>query len=355
MAWTYNSVDCGTGISRSLIRFAELNTLIPPTAMITSVTLNLYGLPSSGNPGNTGYPASPHATDNQMIISRVTSAWNENTVTWNSAPTTTTQNQITTPASTTRWNWNYSNNSQNLRDMVQIMVSNPTQNFGFQLQLQTEATRRAMMFASADHPTATLRPELIVTYIPCYAHFTIATSSLSNGIYTFNSPINDPAATHQWYYYGPNGYGPLGTSSSANTTFNQAGTYKVCHQLYLPTTKCEACIEICTNGLVGDGQSIPPPGNTAAMAMVTPEKSGKLVAAPNPTDKNWTVNFVSETEGMGQAVVVDIMSRKVLDKRVTIQKGTNTLLIEGGNLAPGQYILNMQTNEGTWSAKLVKY
>lgn len=156
VTWTYSSMGCGEGTTRSLIKFSELAN-IPTNATVTSATLKLYGVSSSphtaGNAGN-----------NECILARATGSWAENTVTWNSQPTYTSANQVIIPAGGSTWNWNFTNNSANLVAMVQYMISNPAQNYGFIMKLQSENTYNSLVFASSDHPDSTLWPELTVTY-----------------------------------------------------------------------------------------------------------------------------------------------------------------------------------------------
>lgn len=353
MKWTYTGQNCGIGTTRSLIRFSQLSG-IPTTAYVTGVTLNLYGVPSSGNYGNSGHTGSPHATDNEVLIRRVTSAWNENTVTWNTMPTTTTANQITTPASTTQWNWNYTNSSPELLDMVQDMISNPTSNFGFMLQLNNENIRRGMLFASSDHPDSTLWPELIVTYELCNPHFTITTSSSSNGIYTFKSPVNQASASHGWSIFGPGGNIFPADTASVTVVFNQAGTYKVCHNLTLPETKCTACIEICTNGAVASAGNRPAPIEEQNLPAQSGQ-AGAITATPNPTENDWTINFSSAKQDRVRAIVIDMQNKVVFDKMIDVQQGENTLKIDGTKFASGQYVLTLPLEGSSKTVKMVKY
>ena len=72
--------------SRSLLQF-DLSQ-IPTGATINSAFLSLYGCPGSSNTqGSTG--------SNTCYLQRVTSAWDESTVTWNNQPSTANQNQVT--------------------------------------------------------------------------------------------------------------------------------------------------------------------------------------------------------------------------------------------------------------------
>lgn len=347
MAWTFGGPGCGTGTIRSLLRFTGLSS-IPPNALITSATLRLYGLPTSGNPGNVG-------TDNNMLISRMTSAWNETAVTWNTAPGITTLNQITSPASTSQWNWNYIESSPDLVAMVQAMVNVPTQNHGFMLQLENENTYRSMQFASSDNPDSTLWPELTVTYEDCNAHFTMTTSSSSNGIFTLTSPFNQQGVHHDWQFSAPNGSYYIDTTASVGVIFNQPGTYRVCHTLYYPGSRCISCIDICTNGAIA-GNVVNTTSEVAEQdAALTAVQIDALSAAPNPTDKDWDVHFTAAAEGQTQVIVVDLQNRVVLDKSVTILKGDNTLHIEGAQLAPGLYVLNLKVDGANKAIKLAKH
>jgi len=168
LTWTFNAVGCPEGITRSLLQFDELST-IPANAVIINAELKLYGV-SNGtttSQGNSCYLGSPYDCPNKIFIQRITSPWDEQTVTWNTQPTATTVNQITIPQSTSQWNWNFTDNSNNLVAMVQDMVTHPATNFGFMLKLETEAYYRSMFFASSDHSNPALWPELTVTYEYC--------------------------------------------------------------------------------------------------------------------------------------------------------------------------------------------
>lgn len=349
--WTYTGLNCGVGTIRSMVRFSQLSS-IPAGATITSATLKLYGVPTSMSPSNTGYPGSPYSTDNNVVLSRITSGWDEATVTWNTAPTTTTANQIITPASTTQWNWNYSNSSSDLLSMVQLWVANPAQNFGLMMNLQNENYYRSMLFASSDHVDSTLWPELIVTYTePCNPHFTFSSSSLSNAIFTFSSPVNQPNTGHYWTYSGPSGSGSMGTTPSVNYTFTQAGSYFVCHTLATQSGSCRACIEVCTNGKLGELAAEKAAGKGLSVTVAQPSP---MTAAPNPTSNNWNVQFNSENEGRVRAIVIDMQNKVVFDKMVMVQKGDNSLSIEGSSLAAGQYILTLPLNGSNQTVKLIK-
>ncbi|MEO8761131.1 MAG: DNRLRE domain-containing protein [Bacteroidia bacterium] len=165
ISWT----NGGTAFnSRSLIQF-NLSS-IPTTAVVTSAVLSLYGDTSTSNTqGSTG--------SNAAYLNMITSSWQENTVTWNNQPTTTTTNQVIVPQSTST-SQNYP--SINIANFVQSWVTTPSANNGMMLDLQTEATYRSLVLCSSDYPHAGQHPKLEV----CYT--TQATSIKNNSL-----PLND--------------------------------------------------------------------------------------------------------------------------------------------------------------------
>ena len=98
---------------------------------------------------------------NEAEILRVTSAWDENTVTWSTAPSTTNMNRVVLPQSSSSFQ-DYPN--IDIAPMVQDMVSNPTSNYGFLLKLVNEVAYASMIFASSDYPDITKIPVLEVCF-----------------------------------------------------------------------------------------------------------------------------------------------------------------------------------------------
>jgi len=191
--WTHNAQGCPTGTNRTLLKFDELST-IPTTATIIKAKLKLYGLPpGTVSIDNSCYPGSPYNSycPNTSFIQQVTSAWNEQTVTWNTQPTTTTVNRITIPQTTYQWNWDFMDSSANLLAMVRDWVQNPATNYGFMMRLETEAHYRAIRFASSDHPNSALHPELTVVYIDCPADTTTFDAVICEGETYFENGFNE--------------------------------------------------------------------------------------------------------------------------------------------------------------------
>jgi hypothetical protein len=151
IAWTKNGADHKI---RSLIAF-DLSS-IPAGSTIMSATLSLYWAPGSDEGNHFGFFGS-----NKAWLQRVTSQWQENSVTWNTQPSSTTANRVSVPGSTSGTQ-NYPN--INVKVLVQDMVNDPTHSFGFMLKLQSETVYKKLVFASSDHSNAALHPKLVVVY-----------------------------------------------------------------------------------------------------------------------------------------------------------------------------------------------
>ena len=84
-AWTFNGCPL---FVRHMIRFADLSdtSIIPAHAVITSAKLYLYGVPYSGNPGNSYYPFSPYPDSNNVLVFELNDSFNHQTATWNNQP-----------------------------------------------------------------------------------------------------------------------------------------------------------------------------------------------------------------------------------------------------------------------------
>ena len=90
-AWTFGGTP---GVIRSVIAF-DLST-IPVNSTVTSAKLSLYATNDVNSMGQHSTASGP----NDCWLERITSAWDEATVTWNTQPTTTTQNHVSLAAST---------------------------------------------------------------------------------------------------------------------------------------------------------------------------------------------------------------------------------------------------------------
>lgn len=152
LKWTWSGYPV---IYKSLIGI-DLSQL-PANATITNAKLYLYatgGHVTNLTTGNSGYKS------NASYLRRVTTSWGESTVTWNTAPTTVTNNQVALANSSTV-DQDYVVDVTNL---IKDIQANPTTSDGLMLSLVTEEYYTKMIFASSDHATSSLHPKLEITY-----------------------------------------------------------------------------------------------------------------------------------------------------------------------------------------------
>lgn len=144
----------GENKNRGLLYF-DLST-IPSNSTVISATLSLKatGYINSLLPGHFG--------QNSTSLSRVLSPWNINSVTWNTQPSITASEQVILSNSTS-FDQDY---SINVLPIVDDMISSPSTNFGFLMQLQNESlqSQAALVFHSSNATDPSLRPELCVAY-----------------------------------------------------------------------------------------------------------------------------------------------------------------------------------------------
>lgn len=350
--WTWNAVGCSGGTFRSLLCFTELSN-IPSNAVIVSATLRLYGVTSDRNTSYPGAPASYY--ENTVVVQQVTSPWNENTVTWNTQPSTTTANQFIIPQSTSEYNWNYSNSSPELVAMVQNMVSG--NNYGFMLRLQTEQHYRNMVFASSDHPDASLHPELEVTYRVCNPRFSMfmANSEHPNTI-TFSA--FEQGGQHKWIY----GSQTLSTSSSFTTTLNQTNSDAFFHTLIINGDTCTECIKLCmgdiprkTVGEVEESKVFVEHGKVHLGDEIVEEVDNMAVKiVPNPSKGIWNVSFLSSADEEVEVILYDTEGKVLQRRSEKIKAGTNELKVDCPHCAGALYILSVRGREVSFERTLVK-
>lgn len=152
IAWTNGGIPSN---SRGLFAF-DLSA-IPENAIITDAKLSLYHNPTSGNGGHSTMSGS-----NACIIQRVTQNWNEDSVTWDTQPTTTDTNEVLLAESSSATD-DYLN--MDVKNLIIDMLNNPTQSFGMMLRLQDENAFRKLVFASSDYANSNSHPKLEITYL----------------------------------------------------------------------------------------------------------------------------------------------------------------------------------------------
>lgn len=149
VAWTNSG---GPSNIRALLAF-DLDTL-PVGAEILEARLSLYHDPISSE-GEHSSLSGP----NNCSIQRVDQSWDEQSVTWDAQPSSTTQDQIVLPMSTS--------DTQDYTDIdVTDLVVGMIQygNHGFLLRMENESYYRRVVFASSDHPDPALHPKLVITH-----------------------------------------------------------------------------------------------------------------------------------------------------------------------------------------------
>jgi hypothetical protein len=155
-AWTVSSTQV---VWRNLFKF-DLSC-IPSNATIQTAQLSLFYADSNSYGIYANGLHSSLTNSNESVLQRVTSAWTENTVTWNNQPATTTTDQVIL-AQSTSGTQDYTN--MDVTAMVQQMVSNQSLNYGFLLKLTNEIYYAQMIFASGDNPNLSKHPNLQITY-----------------------------------------------------------------------------------------------------------------------------------------------------------------------------------------------
>jgi hypothetical protein len=151
-AWT---VGGSLSLEKGILQFDYSS--IPAGATITKATLTLYA-DTTENYGTVGH--STLSGPNDWTLKRVTQAWSETSVTWNTEPTTDNVNVIQCAASTSP--------SQayvfDLTSWVKDEILNPTSYYGFLMQINNQTPYRAIYFYSSDHPYSSLHPKMVVEY-----------------------------------------------------------------------------------------------------------------------------------------------------------------------------------------------
>jgi hypothetical protein len=131
---------------------------IPAGTVISSATLDLYG---SGPFGTGDVAEIGHTGNNASYLERVTSNWSENIVTYNTQPTATYKHRVKLKESISA-DQDYL--GVNVTKLVQDMVNDPSNSYGFRIRLRSEEPYRAMSFVSTDGAETSKFPVLTITY-----------------------------------------------------------------------------------------------------------------------------------------------------------------------------------------------
>lgn len=207
---------------------------IPMGTVITSATLELFHYNSISNIGH-----STLSGPNDASIYRVTQPWDENTLTWNTQPTTTAINSLFVPVSSTTTE----DYALNVTALVQDMINDPANSFGFMFRQNLEVHYRSMLFASSDMTNPAKHPKLTITLgaavsiaDPCVVVIEVpdltigSLSDLNLNIPTLEPSLNIPVETPppveppgESTFYIPNAFTPEG--NGWNEVFHAYGNY----------------------------------------------------------------------------------------------------------------------------------
>ncbi|MBP7239853.1 MAG: DNRLRE domain-containing protein [Saprospiraceae bacterium] len=150
VAWTFQGTF---GIVRGFLQF-DLSS-IPVGSVIDSAFLSLY----APHPPNMQF----HSGESAAFLRRITTGWDETTVSWNHQPITTNVHQVTLPKASADYK-DYLD--LNVTSLVRDMIHDPLHSFGFALILQDEQKYNRISFCASEYPDETKHPKLEIYYTP---------------------------------------------------------------------------------------------------------------------------------------------------------------------------------------------
>jgi len=148
-SWTH---DGNLTVNRVVMDF-DLSS-IPSDAVIDGANLSLFfnvtSAYGSGHVGETGFN-----------IQRITSDWDESTVSWNTQPTSTSINQASVNDASQP---DQSFPDIDITELIQDYISDPDNSYGMLLKFIEEVPYKILLLASSDHSNENYRPKLEVHY-----------------------------------------------------------------------------------------------------------------------------------------------------------------------------------------------
>lgn len=173
-ATTLSNGDGTITTIRSFLQF-DLSS-IPEGSFINWARLTLYTEEAVG--GGT------------FLLRRVTSAWDEATVTWNTQPTEALRATIRLPISNAKGMLK----NLNVTNLIQNMVDSPATSFGFALRLDSDATLQdeSIFFISPAFHTPHYNPKLVLEYTVPGMQPAVTSTSVANGLSTVMTIYPNP-------------------------------------------------------------------------------------------------------------------------------------------------------------------
>ena len=151
VSWTHGGAPEN---ARSFVKF-DLSS-VPSNATLISAKLSLFAIPV---PGSGNFVDAHFGTQNSFTIRRITSDLNMPQIKWANQPTTTNQNEVIVPQSTSS---HQDNTNIDVTSLVKDMLVSG--NNGFFMQLQDEDIYNCRQYCSSYHPDAAKHPKLVLEY-----------------------------------------------------------------------------------------------------------------------------------------------------------------------------------------------
>ncbi len=151
-AWTWGGEP---GVAHALIDFDW--SVLPPNATVSNSMMKMYAF--NGDNGSQEFH-SELSGSNESWLERITTPWGEETVTYNTRPQSTATNRVSV----------YSSDSINhdfeinVTPLVNDILQNPSEGYGFYWKLQNENYYRKLGFCSSDNSDISKHPEISITF-----------------------------------------------------------------------------------------------------------------------------------------------------------------------------------------------
>jgi hypothetical protein len=79
----------------------------------------------------------------------------------------------------------------------------------------------------------------------------------------------------------------------------------------------------------------------------------KMKLFPNPTSNSVTINVLSKVQGNAALTITNLMGQVVYNQTVSLEYGANQLMVNCSDFTSGFYLVNISTNTGTTTQKLI--
>lgn len=173
----------------------------------------------------------------------------------------------------------------------------------------------------------------IVLPVSCPPTFT---ANGLNGIYVFTASPFSIQNTYSWDFGDSS---PLGNGFVANHTYAASGTYTVCLTMTTPSGCTGTFCDTVTVVISGINES----SSTFPVAMY-----------PNPASDQLQLDYQLAGASEATIMVMDLSGRIMLVKNETQNAGPQHESIDLSSLAPGTYLLQLKTENGTANKVFVK-